>query len=260
MQVIALDSFLDFAKDLAGQAGRAIKSVRQKGVSSATKLGFEVVTNADLASHELIATQIFKAFPNHGLMSEEGGGEGEVDAEYQWVVDPLDGTANFLHGHDHVAVSIALNIHGKTSVGVVHAPFSNETFWAIRGGGAFRNGSRIGVSGCTEVSRALFATGFPHDRKGLERLVERLVPILRTGCDIRRLAAPSLDICWVADGRLDGFLDRLQPWDFAAATLIACEAGAAFSEEPIGECGQSDVLVATPALHDEFLSLSGLFR
>ncbi|MGO4736555.1 inositol monophosphatase [Bosea sp. 2KB_26] len=255
MNDIPLDRYLAFARAVCAEAGEILLDYRQRGALTVdSKAGFELVTSADLAIDQHIARRVAEVFKEHALLSEESSQDVNLEASACWIVDPLDGTANFVHGHDHVAISMALAISGVISLGVVHAPFQQQTFWAVRGEGAFRNGTRIAASTLTDVRRALIATGFPHQRSEIDLLVDRLKPLLREFGDIRRLAAPALDICWVADGRLAGFVDRIHKWDIAAAGLIATEAGArVIALEAMADRGAgdgADYIVAAPGIFD----------
>lgn len=255
MNDIPLDRYLAFARAVCAEAGEILLEYRQRGALTVdSKADFELVTGADLAIDQHITRRVAEAFKEHALLSEESSQDVNLEASACWIVDPLDGTANFVHGHDHVAISIALAISGEINLGVVHAPFQQQTFWAVRGEGAFRNGTRIAASTLTDVRRALIATGFPHQRSEIDLLVDRLKPLLREFGDIRRLAAPALDICWVADGRLTGFVDRIHKWDIAAAGLIATEAGARVialkAMEDRGGSDGTDYIVAAPGIFD----------
>lgn len=249
-------SYLRIALEICSEAGEIIRQARQaKDIAISTKNGFELVTNVDRRVDDLFRDKLARAFPDHRILSEEGRPPQNPERGVCWIIDPLDGTANFANGLPHVAVSAAISVDGVVRAGVVEAPFYGETFQAIRGSGAFRNGQRIEASATTEPRKALIATGFPHDRQGLDEIVDGLKPLLRDFGDIRRLAAPALDICWVADGRLAGFLDRLFVWDFAAAGLIAEEAGAMvhlFEIEHVPE--QRDYLIAAPGIYPHLLA------
>lgn len=248
--------YLQLALDTCAEAGDMVRRARRAGkVMVATKGDFELVTNLDLAVDRLFRQRIADSFPDHRVLSEEAEEAPEAYADFRWTIDPLDGTANFANGLPHVAISVALSIGDVVRLGVVEAPFYGETFHAVRGEGAFLNGHKIEVSAVTDPRHALIATGFPHDRSGLDSLVDRLKPMLREFGDIRRLAAPALDICWVADGRLAGFLDRLFVWDFAAAGLIAEEAGAMTGIFDIeGSTRERDYLIAAPGIHERLLA------
>ncbi len=219
---------LDLARSTAREAGDLLVDLRSKlpDIGVHEKGRFDLASDADMASHELISRRIRERFPRDGLLSEEG-----ADVNHRrgrcWIVDPLDGTANFLHGQDHVSVSVALYVEGQPTVAAVRAPFYGQTYWAASGEGAFRDGQPLETGRAAPPERALIGVGFPADRSGIGPLIDRLHPLLRTFGDIRRLASPALDICWVADGRLDAFLDCVRIWDIAAAGLIAAEAGLA---------------------------------
>jgi len=255
-----MEELFDFARGLAREAGRLIVEEQQRaGLSRAFKRGRELVTEADLKADRLICGRIGREFPSHRILSEESSPdlpEAHRQPQPVWIIDPIDGTVNFAHGHNQSAVSIAWARRGRIELGVVYNPFTDEMFSALRGGGATLNGAPIEASGETELGRALVATGFPYEKDGLEPLVRRLDAVLRHCADIRRLGAAALDICWVACGRLDGFYATLSLWDFAAAGLIAREAGATcghFSDPPPGtpaEFHNENILIATPALFE----------
>ena len=223
-----LSAELELARSVVREAGDLLVDLRPKlpGIGVRRKGPFDLASDADMASHELISRRILERFPRDSLLSEEG-----ADADHRvgrcWIVDPLDGTANFLHGQDHVSVSVALYVGGQANVAAVRAPFFGQTYWAATGQGAFRDGQPLAPGPAVPPERALIGVGFPADRTGIGPLIDRLHPLLREFGDIRRLASPALDICWVADGRLDAFLDCVKIWDIAAAGLIAAEAGLA---------------------------------
>jgi myo-inositol-1(or 4)-monophosphatase len=178
-----------------------------------------------------------------------------------WIVDPIDGTVNYAHGHAQSAVSIAHVEAGKIVAAAVYNPFTDELFSAESGRGAFLNDVRIHVAGETELKRAIIATGFPPDKTNLQPIIDRVGKVLAECADIRRLGAAALDICWVAVGRLDGFYESLCLWDFAAAQLIAREAGAQyghFKEVPDGispEFHCDNILVANPVLFSKMQAI-----
>ncbi len=274
----ALDTWLDmtnspksnFEKELSftiavcEQAGAILKEIREEqSLSISAKADFDFVTSADLAVDEHIVSRIKKTFPGQRIVSEEGTSDRVPSRGRCWVIDPLDGTMNYMHGHDHVAVSVALYSDKRPVVGVVHAPFHGQTFWASKRQGAFLDGRRLKVKTSVPDERALIAVGFPHDRAQIDSIVNRLKPLLRSFGDVRRLAAPALDICWVADGRLDAFIDRIKIWDVAAAGLIASEAGAKVccldeaGTEKVRFDGQ-DYLIANERLAKRILDLLDL--
>ena len=253
-----MTDILQFAKDTAERAGNMIVQERiQNSLQREFKGGHELVTQADLKADTLITGLIRETYPDHLIMSEELAPEiGDVSTlkGNLWIVDPIDGTVNYAHGHSQSAVSIAHVCNGKITQGVVYNPFTSEMFWAHAGAGAFLNDNPIKVARESDPRRAIIATGFPYDKSTLEPMLKRVTTILRECADIRRLGSAALDICWVAAGRLDGFYESLSLWDFAAAQLIAREAGAQyghFSEVPVGVDPQfhcDDILVANPAL------------
>ncbi|GAA0375424.1 inositol monophosphatase [Acrocarpospora corrugata] len=263
------------AVQIAHDAGRLLRGYALSGPATIDYPdGVEPVTKADLAADRLIGNALVSAFPRHRVQSEESGPIDGYDGPV-WIVDPLDGTANFARGHRYVAVSLAYAVDGVVEAAVVHAPFLDETFTATRGGGAALNGTAIKVSVPESLRRAIVSTGFPHRRGEVDALVERVRRLLVSCQDIRRAAAPALDICWVAAGRLDAHTEDLRPWDVAAAGLVATEAGASRGHLPSlpGNppesgarhacavppelCGEG-FLVAAPSIYEELVSvLSG---
>ncbi|WFU25160.1 inositol monophosphatase family protein [Bradyrhizobium sp. CB1717] len=257
---VNLVPYLEFALAISHEAGATLLRMRERAhFDVCSKGGFELVTTADIEVDQLLRARIGERWPDHMILSEEGAAFASAGSDPCWIIDPLDGTANFAHGLDHVAISIALSLGGDIVLGVVHAPFQSQTFHATLGGGAFRDGAPIKISSAVDPARALIATGFPHDRRNIERILDRLKPLLLMFGDIRRLAAPALDICWVADGRLEGFFDRIRIWDVAAAGLIATEAGAKMARLTL-HGGQDasdgeDFLIACPPIFDRLRSV-----
>ena len=230
---------------------------QRKSLSLSYKNGSELVTQADVAADELITAAIRRNYPDHQILSEELNPDELAKAgqqEHLWIVDPIDGTVNFAHNHPQVAVSIAYYHNGKARVGVVHNPFLNETFHAQAGKGARLNDVPIHCSDKTDLGRSIIATGFPYEIDNLALLMRRLEHVLAHCADIRRLGSAALDICWVACGRLDGYYESVKPWDFAAAQLIAREAGACFghiqalNEEMNPQLCGDNILISAPSL------------
>ncbi len=260
-----MQELLKFAQELAREAGELI--VNERATATLTrdyKGGKELVTQADLKADQLICTGIAAAYPEHVVLSEESSPEiREVWKLPQpvWIIDPIDGTVNYAHGHIQSAVSIAYCERGQIALGVVFNPFTDEMFHGIQGGGAYLNERPIQVATETELSRAIVATGFPYVKEGIEPMVERLGKVLTHCADIRRLGSAALDICWLAAGRLDAYYESLSLWDFAAARLIAKEAGAEcghFSEVPSGidpQFHDTDILIANPSLYPQLREL-----
>ena len=249
-------NILTLALRLAKEAGDLIASQR-KSLSLSYKNGSELVTQADVAADELITAAIRRNYPDHQILSEELNPDELAKAgqqEHLWIVDPIDGTVNFAHNHPQVAVSIAYYHNGKARVGVVHNPLLNETFHAQAGKGARLNDVPIHCSDKTDLGRSIIATGFPYEIDNLALLMRRLEHVLAHCADIRRLGSAALDICWVACGRLDGYYESVKPWDFAAAQLIAREAGACFghiqalNEEMNPQLCGDNILISAPSL------------
>jgi myo-inositol-1(or 4)-monophosphatase len=189
------------------------------------KARHDYVSEVDRACEAEIVRQIRRFYPDHAFLCEESGQSG--DGNIVWVIDPLDGTSNYLHGLPHFAVSIAQQVNGRTEHGVVFDPMREELFTASRGSGAFLNNKRIRVSGRTKLDEAIVATAFPFRRRELLQAYGRIFQaVFEKVEDFRRAGTACLDLTWVAAGRLDGFFEiGLQPWDVAAGALIVREAG-----------------------------------
>lgn len=209
----------------------------------------DLVSEADLASERLIRERLGAARPEDGFLGEEGGGE-DGSSGLTWIVDPLDGTVNFLFGIPQWCVSIAVQEgHSRTLAGVIFDPCRDELWAASGDSGATLNGSSITGSECTELSRAMVATGFYYDanvRAAQALVMEHLLPSVR---DIRRLGSAALDLAWTAAGRYDAYFERgVKAWDVTAGMLICERAGLALRDLPALERLPSGVLVAAPAL------------
>lgn len=213
-----------------------------------------MVSDADRDAEALIERMLLGERPGDGLLAEEGA-RSHAESDRRWVVDPLDGTTNYLYGFPAWAVSIGLEDGDGGAVGVVLDPLRDELFTAVRGEGARLNGEPIEVSGRERLDTALIATGFGYDadRRALQASVlARVLPSVR---DIRRAGAAALDLCMVAAGRLDGYYERgLQPWDWAAGSVIVKEAGGTVIEldgDPAG------LVAASPAIAEGLVELAG---
>jgi myo-inositol-1(or 4)-monophosphatase len=222
-----LDALLALATDLARRAGALALSMREGiAVESTKSTPTDVVTAADSASEELIVEGIRAARPGDGLLGEEGTDDAGSTG-VRWIIDPIDGTVNFLYDLPQWAVSIAVEVDGEVQVGVVHDPAKDETYTAVRGRGAAMNGRPLRCTGVTELSQALVATGFSYDARRRSAQARHLATLLPKVRDIRRLGAGALDLCSVATGRVDGYYEQaMNPWDWAAGALVAREAGA----------------------------------
>ena len=251
-------ALLDLAVSVAHDAGRLVRdrraAVKRMAVAATKSSPTDVVTESDTAAEALIRDRLLGARPDDGLLGEEGGsvtGRSNV----VWVVDPIDGTVNYLYGLPEYAVSIAAQVDGVPVVGVVHNPTRAQTWTAIRGEGAVLDGRQVRESGCDRLDSALIATGFGYDARRRARQAEVLRHVLPRVRDIRRAGSASLDLCAVASGLVDGFYERgLAPWDLAAGGLIAEEAGAVVAGIS-GRAAGPDLVIAAgpalfPALHD----------
>lgn len=212
------------AAELVARAGRPARGVSAK--SSHTDL----VSEADRAAERAILAVVRAARPDDAILAEEGGAGGGVTG-LRWVVDPLDGTINYLWDIPHWAVSIAVEDEAGALVAVVHDPSRGETFHALRGGGAFQGDRRLHLGAAPPLAEALVGTGFNYSAEERARQAARMPDVLPVVRDIRRFGAAALDLAWVAVGRLDGFFERgVQRWDWAAGALLVREAGGATEE------------------------------
>ena len=257
---------LETALKAATAAGAILKEIRASGFETDKKGARDLVTTGDLAAERCIIDIIKAKFPHHAILSEEASPETTISILTQdavWIIDPVDGTTNFAHGHYMVAVSIAFAAKGEIQAGVVHAPFLNETFTAERGKGATLNGSPISCGEKTSLTDSLVATGFPYDRSDISQIVSRIERTLKNCRDVRRAGSAALDTCWVACGRLDAYYETCKVWDIAAAALIAREAGARtghLAEPPaewrdVVELFPSQFLVSRPGIFTELQEL-----
>jgi myo-inositol-1(or 4)-monophosphatase len=239
---------LDTALEAARRAGVLLRDGRPAdlGVAAIKSSPIDVVTEMDLAAEKLITDYISERRPDDGLLGEEGAST-EGTTGVRWVIDPLDGTVNYLYGLPSWAVSIAVEKDGETIVGVVEAPMRGETYQAVRGGGAFVDGRRARCRPAPAFEQALIGTGFGYlteRRLSQAAVVSGLLPRVR---DIRRGGSAAIDLCDVGCGRLNGYYERgLNPWDFAAGALFAREAGALTGGRP-GEAVSSELAVAAPS-------------
>jgi len=226
----ALHPMLNIAIKAARTAGALINraSLDVDMLKVNTKAPNDFVTEVDQAAEEAIIETLLTAYPGHGILAEESGRtHGARDSEYTWIIDPLDGTTNFIHGFPVYAVSIALAFKGQVQQAVVYDPSRDDLFFASKGRGAFRNDRRLRVSKRTRLADSLIGTGFPF-RKGdnLKRYVKMFEDVMQNCAGLRRPGAAALDLCYVAAGWYDGFFETgLNPWDVAAGSLMITEAG-----------------------------------
>jgi myo-inositol-1(or 4)-monophosphatase len=231
MPVSALMNVMVGAARKAGRSlARDFGEVEQLQVSLKGPANF--VSAADTRAEEILHKELIRARPGYGFLLEEHGEVEGADRTHRFIVDPLDGTTNFLHGIPHFAISIALERYGELVAGLIYNPASNETFTAERGKGAFLNDRRIRVAARTELADCLIVTGIPHRGKaGQEIFLREMRSIMSATAGIRRTGAAALDLAFVAAGRFDGFWERnLRAWDLAAGIVILREAGGFVSD------------------------------
>nr|WP_030563221.1 inositol monophosphatase family protein [Streptomyces aureocirculatus] len=238
---------LAVALEAADRAGDLLRDGRPAdlGVAATKSSAVDVVTEMDLASEKLITDFFAERRPGDGVLGEEGANH-EGTSGVQWVIDPIDGTVNYLYGRPDWAVSIAARKDGETFVGVVHAPVRGETFRAVLGQGAYVGDTPLRVRTAPPFEQALVGTGFGYIAERRVRQAEVVAQLLPRVRDIRRGGSAAIDLCDVAAGRLDAYYERgLNPWDFAAGDLIAREAGARTGGRP-GEPLSGELTVAGP--------------
>ena len=221
---------LNIAIRTARKAGNYIaKSLENVDkIESIQKGTNDFVTNIDKEAESIVIDTIRASYPDHTIISEEAGLLTGKNDEVQWIIDPLDGTTNFIKGFPHFSVSIAVRLKGKTEVACVYNPMLNELFTAQRGSGAQLNSARIRVKQVKDIQGAVLATGFPFKQKQHFESYFKIISTLFVDCsDFRRTGSTALDLCYLAAGRVDGLFELgLKPWDIAAGELIAREAGA----------------------------------
>lgn len=250
-----LDQYLDSAR-AAARAGAEVLLEHWGGrLNVETKSSFDYVTDADLASENVVLDLLRSRHPEHDILSEETPADlamAQAQKGPLWVVDPLDGTTNYIHGFPHVAVSVGLLLEGRPAVGVVRDVTKGEEFFACRGGGAWLGDTRLKVSDLP-MERALLMTGFPFREKAiLDRYMELFKAMFTRCSGVRRAGTAALDLAYVAAGRGQGFWELgLKPWDLAAGVLLVSEAGGVVTDFAGGDralwCG--DVVAAAPDTH-----------
>ncbi|MBQ0750980.1 MAG: inositol monophosphatase [Roseovarius sp.] len=242
----------------ARKAGRALaKDFREvENLQVSMKGAGDFVSRADIAAEKILKTELMGARPTYGWLAEEGGEEEGQDPTRRWIVDPLDGTTNFLHGLPHWAVSIALEHKGEVVAGVIYDASKDEAFFAEKGAGAWMNESRLRVSGRSKMIESIFSTGLPFGgRSDLPETLQDLAKLMPTCAGVRRWGSAALDMAYVAAGRYEGFWERrLNAWDLAAGVIIVREAGGFV--EPLRPGGNiladGEVICANEAIFDKF--------
>jgi len=262
----ALHPMLNTAIKAARSAGAIINraSLDLDLLKINTKSPNDFVTEVDHKAEEIVIETLLGAYPGHGILAEESGSaHGTKDSEFVWIIDPLDGTTNFIHGFPFYAVSIALAFRGQVQQAVVYDPTRNDLFYASKGRGAFLNDRRLRVSRRTRLSDCLISTGFPF-RKGdnFKRYLQMMEVIMPACAGLRRPGAAALDLCYMAAGYTDGFFETgLSPWDIAAGSLMVTEAGGLIGNFT-GESDylyQREVLAASPKIYGQMVPLLSQF-
>ncbi|MDC7689735.1 inositol monophosphatase family protein [Vogesella indigofera] len=254
---------LTIAIKAARRAGNIIQraSLNMESVRVENKKHNDFVSDVDRAAEAAIIDVIMEAYPKHAILAEESGAKGIGESEYEWIIDPLDGTTNFLHGHPQYCISIAMAHRGQIQQAVVYDPNRNELYSASRGVGSFMNDRRIRVSKRINMNECLISTGFPVvDQSMLDTHLAILKDVLGKTAGARREGSAALDLCNVAIGRVDGFFEfNLKPWDIAAGSLIVQEAGGIVTdmhgEQTWLESG--DIVAAPPKVLGQLLPIIG---
>ena len=259
-----LNTAVKAARRAAAIINRASFELDRLQISRKTHNDF--VTEVDRAAEQAIIEVLRTAYPDHAIFAEESGPSSNLHDENEnvWIIDPLDGTTNFIHGFPQYCVSIALQQRGQITQAVVYDPNRNDLFTASKGGGAFLNEKRIRVAKTDKIANALIGTGFPYNNMdGLDDYV-KMFRIMTQACSgLRRPGAAALDLAWVASGRLDGFFEKgLQPWDIAAGSLLITEAGGIVGDFS----GESDylyhgnILAGSPKVFAQMVQLLAPFH
>lgn len=250
------EEFLDLGVKAAKEAGELLLEGLGEAREVSEKSGrTDLVTQYDRAAQDLIAERIQEEYPEHSILAEE---EFSVEGEsVKWIVDPLDGTTNYIYNYPLFCVSIAVEKAGVLEAGVVHLPIIEETFTAVKSRGAWLNGEKISVSDREDFSRSLLGTGFPYDESKVPVAIETFTRMVRQARGIRRDGAAALDLSFTAMGRFDGFWELgLSPWDVAAGTLIVREAGGVvtdFSGEEHDLYDSEGIVASNGKIHGDLL-------
>ena len=258
-----MEPMLNIAVGAARKAGQIVERAidRLDTVKIESKSRNDFVTQIDKASEKEIIYHLQKAYPQHLIQAEETGFHGDENSEYQWLIDPLDGTTNFIHGIPHFAISIACLHKNRLAHAVVYDPIKREEFTASRGGGAFLNGRRMRVSPRLSFDGALLGTGIPFSGYALDHMdgyLKCLQEVSGQCAGIRRAGAAALDLAYVAAGRFDGFWELgLKPWDVAAGALLITEAGGLVADFNGGNSflEKGNIVAANPKLLKQLLPM-----
>lgn len=250
---------LNIAVKAARRAGAVInRAALEGGLEVRAKNRNDFVTQVDRAAEQAVIDVIRRAYPDHSFLAEESGATPGARPEYLWVIDPLDGTTNYIHGFPQYCVSVALEHKGTLTQAVVYDPAKNELFTASRGRGAFLDDRRMRVSKCAHLKDALVGTGFPFkELSRLELYLRQLRALMGTCAGVRRAGSAALDLAYVAAGRMDAFWEMgLSRWDMAAGALLIQEAGGLVSDLQGGSgfLDSGDIVAATPKVLPELLA------
>lgn len=251
---------LNFTIQTARDAGRVLAERFGRTLEITNKSELDLVTESDLASERLIIDRIKSHYPRHAILAEESGAsepvDREKDSDWRWIIDPLDGTTNYAHGHPCFCVSMGLEHKGRPEIGVVYDPMRDEMFTAERGQGATLNGRRIQVSPTPTLASALLCTGFPYDVRQRTEFARHFANFIMSAQGVRRDGAAALDLAYVAAGRFDGFWEEgLKPWDVAAGALIIEEAGgrvSSYSGGPL-DIFSPPIMASNGLIHEEMM-------
>jgi myo-inositol-1(or 4)-monophosphatase len=250
-----IDEYARVGEEAARAAGAFLMDRFHGSFTVARKGVIDLVTEVDLAAEKLIVSRLTAAFPMHTILAEEMHNATACGAACTWIVDPIDGTTNYVHGYPVFSVTIALEIHGVIEWGIVYNPNLEEVFVARRGAGASLNGAPIRVSETETLGASLLATGFPYDiRTSSQNNLDNFREFALRAQGIRRAGSASLDLCYVAAGRFDGFWElKLNPWDCAAGYLMVREAGGEVTnlDGDFGSIYDRECIASNARIHDE---------
>ncbi len=249
---------LNLAIECATEAGEFILKNKNIALKFDYKGRVNLVTRIDRQSEEIIIAKILKKYPGHGILSEERSPI-NTDSPFRWIIDPLDGTTNFVHNFPFYAVSIGIEYSGKMLIGVVYAPETQELFTAIRAKGAFLNAHRIRVSQINNLQQCILATGFPYELiDHFYENMEHFKSFYEKTQGVRRAGSAAIDLSYTACGRFDGFWEfDLNPWDSAAGSLIVAEAGGKVTNFAGGKFSvyQNQILASNSLIHEQMIEV-----
>ena len=254
-----MDKFFEVANIASRQAGKIIKDYFHKPKEVSYKGRIDLVTNIDKKAEDTIIKIIKKSYPNHNILTEESEHLQNPNQEFCWVIDPLDGTTNYVHQFPFVSVSIALQKNQETILGIVYNPILEEFFYSEKGKGSFRNGNHISVSKTSDIGNAFLATGFPYNIKDEKRNnISHFTKLIRRCRGIRRAGSAAIDLCYVAAGIFDGFWElELMPWDTAAGILIVEQAGGTVTNFNGSKFSifDKEIVATNDRIHNELLNI-----